>query len=370
MKSTTKTNQSVNMESQQATAARWISDIGLADPNYPQWELSSLDQLIAPNMWDDDDLHRTFSSESQTLDPTASITSNTRSTGSSDAGDAGDRPKKLSKSGSWDSFHGGQKTSILPPTASSPSILSFGNPNSPGGNEEIYKNLVMAAINPEEGGKGSSLSKSGYEASQGKKKVSAAVAMRPSHNQDHILAERKRREKLSQRFIALSAIVPDLKKMDKASVLGDAINYLKRLQEKVKVLEDQALKTTVESAVLTKKSQLSAAADDSDINSSDGSTDSGASTGGGQYLPEIEAKLSDKTVLIKIHCEGRKGTLLRALSEIEKLNLSLVSISALPFAAASLDITVTAQIEEGFSMTVKDLVRKLSSAFRLFKHVN
>lgn len=34
-----------------------------------------------------------------------------------------------------------------------------------------------------------------------------------SHTQDHILAERKRREKLSQRFIALSAIVPGLKKV-------------------------------------------------------------------------------------------------------------------------------------------------------------
>lgn len=31
--------------------------------------------------------------------------------------------------------------------------------------------------------------------------------------QDHILAERKRREKLSQRFIALSALVPGLKKV-------------------------------------------------------------------------------------------------------------------------------------------------------------
>lgn len=33
------------------------------------------------------------------------------------------------------------------------------------------------------------------------------------HTQDHIMAERKRREKLSQRFIALSAIVPGLKKV-------------------------------------------------------------------------------------------------------------------------------------------------------------
>lgn len=38
------------------------------------------------------------------------------------------------------------------------------------------------------------------------------VSRTPSSAQDHILAERKRREKLSQRFIALSAIVPGLKR--------------------------------------------------------------------------------------------------------------------------------------------------------------
>jgi hypothetical protein len=31
--------------------------------------------------------------------------------------------------------------------------------------------------------------------------------------QDHIIAERKRREKISQQFIALSALIPDLKKV-------------------------------------------------------------------------------------------------------------------------------------------------------------
>ncbi|CAM8889722.1 unnamed protein product [Rhodiola kirilowii] len=48
---------------------------------------------------------------------------------------------------------------------------------------------------------------------------------------DHVVAERKRREKLNQRFIALSALVPNLKKMDKASVLAGAVRYLKELQE-------------------------------------------------------------------------------------------------------------------------------------------
>lgn len=49
------------------------------------------------------------------------------------------------------------------------------------------------------------------KANQGAKRISTNTKL--SQTKDHILAERKRREKLSQRFIALSAIVPGLKKV-------------------------------------------------------------------------------------------------------------------------------------------------------------
>lgn len=45
------------------------------------------------------------------------------------------------------------------------------------------------------------------------KKAAASTTRNPTQAQDHVIAERKRREKLSQRFIALSAIVPGLKKV-------------------------------------------------------------------------------------------------------------------------------------------------------------
>ncbi|KAE9615359.1 putative transcription factor bHLH family [Lupinus albus] len=56
---------------------------------------------------------------------------------------------------------------------------------------------------------------------------------------NHVEAERQRREKLNQRFYALRAVVPNISKMDKASLLGDAIAYINELQAKLKIMESQ-----------------------------------------------------------------------------------------------------------------------------------
>ncbi|KAK1324656.1 Transcription factor MYC2 [Acorus calamus] len=54
---------------------------------------------------------------------------------------------------------------------------------------------------------------------------------------NHVEAERQRREKLNQRFYALRAVVPNVSKMDKASLLGDAVTYINELRARVQTLE-------------------------------------------------------------------------------------------------------------------------------------
>ncbi|XP_057491450.1 uncharacterized protein LOC130777197 [Actinidia eriantha] len=168
-------------------------------------------------------------------------------------------------------------------------------------------------------------------------KRSNAVTRTPSETQDRVIAERKRREKLSQRFIALSAIIPGLKKVNKASVLGDAIKYLKHLQEHVKLLEEQINKKSKESVVFVKSSQLSGGDDTSSCNENFDSRMK-------EVLPEIEARISEKNVLIRVHSEKQKGFAAKLLSEIEKNHLSVVNSSFLPFGQYAMDITVVAQV--------------------------
>ncbi|KAJ7952683.1 transcription factor bHLH18-like [Quillaja saponaria] len=204
-------------------------------------------------------------------------------------------------------------------------------------------------------------------------KKSKTTARSPTHAQDHIMAERMRREKLTQRFIALSALIPGLKKIDKASVLADAIKYVKQLQEHVKVLEDQksqSKKRSVESVLFVKKSQLSSPDQDDMVSSvvpestacSNTSSDDDGHGNSDESLPEVEARVSDKDVLIRIHCEKHKGIFMNVLKEIENLSLSVLNSSVLPFGSSILDITIIAQMDDGYSLTVKELANNLRQA--------
>ncbi|EEF43447.1 transcription factor MYC1 [Ricinus communis] len=67
---------------------------------------------------------------------------------------------------------------------------------------------------------------------------------------NHVEAERQRRERLNNRFYALRSVVPNVSKMDKASLLADAVTYIQELKAKV-----DELKTQVQ--LVSKKSKIS-----------------------------------------------------------------------------------------------------------------
>ncbi|KAH9605441.1 hypothetical protein KSS87_016014 [Heliosperma pusillum] len=183
-------------------------------------------------------------------------------------------------------------------------------------------------------------------------------------SKEHVLAERRRREKLGERFIALSAVIPGLKKMDKASVLGDAIRYVKQLQEQVNTLEEHVKKKSCESAVFVKKTWVIIDDDDDDDNEQclAQASSSGGSCDG--LYPEIEAKFSDKDVLIRVHCERKNGILEKLISQVVEFHLEVVNSSALAFGGSSLDVTIIAKMKDEFTLTAKDLVRHLHATLK------
>ncbi|KAI4327282.1 hypothetical protein L6164_019762 [Bauhinia variegata] len=188
--------------------------------------------------------------------------------------------------------------------------------------------------------------------SQGTKR-SLSSTRTSGHTQDHILAERKRREKLSQSFIVLAGLVPGLKKMDKLSVLGDAIKHVKELQERLTLLEGQTKKRTEESVAFVNKYPLY-------------SGDENLEGVSGKALPEVEARVSEKDVLLRIHCQKQKGLVVKILAELQNLRLFAVNSNVLPFGDSTLDITIIAQMDEDYSLTKKDLVKNVRVAILKF----
>ncbi|XP_010441529.1 PREDICTED: transcription factor bHLH28-like [Camelina sativa] len=66
---------------------------------------------------------------------------------------------------------------------------------------------------------------------------------KPMHGREkplnHVEAERMRREKLNHRFYALRAVVPNVSKMDKTSLLEDAVRYINELKSTAENAESE-----------------------------------------------------------------------------------------------------------------------------------
>lgn len=63
-----------------------------------------------------------------------------------------------------------------------------------------------------------------------------------------------------------------------------------------------------------------------------------------EELPQIEARVCDRDVLIRVHCENKQGVIEKVLCEISKLNLTINTTSVLTFGSSALDITIVAQV--------------------------
>ncbi|KAE9587997.1 hypothetical protein Lal_00002730 [Lupinus albus] len=260
--------------------------------------------------------------------------------------------KLMSKSSSTNSIashqHVPHKVFTASANATSPKsyVLSFDD-----------SNVVAAVEATRELGNGRKHQANNRDQSKGDNQTSVRKSRNSSETLDHIMAERKRRQELTERFIALSATIPGLKKIDKASILSEAITYVKQLQKRAKDLEEQRCckKIRVESVSFINKTNLYS--DEGSVSSAKTSSDDCNEQN--VAFPEVEARVLEKEVLIRIHCKNQNGSVLKILTHLRTLDLSTISNSALPFGNSFLDITIIAQMGEKYKLTVKELVKNL-----------
>nr|XP_004238949.2 transcription factor bHLH18 [Solanum lycopersicum] len=148
---------------------------------------------------------------------------------------------------------------------------------------------------------------------------------------EHLLAERKRRKRISKLFVSLASLIPGLNKMDKASILEGAATLIRQLGERAK--EDDHHQSTI--GMMTKNN----------------------------LLPEVEIKSLEKELLITIllYKNQQKRNIDEILSVIQRLHLTIKTTNFMPFGTTSMHITVIAQMNDEFCETTDFLAEKLRS---------
>ncbi|XVF52354.1 hypothetical protein PTKIN_Ptkin05aG0012000 [Pterospermum kingtungense] len=138
---------------------------------------------------------------------------------------------------------------------------------------------------------------------------------------NHVEAERQRREKLNQRFYALRAVVPNVSKMDKASLLGDAISYINELRMKLQNSDSE--KEELQKQVDEMRTEL--AGKDSRSAPPPPDQDLKMSNHLGNKLIEldIDVKIIGWDAMIRIQCNKKNHPAARLMAALKDLDLDV-----------------------------------------------
>ncbi|XP_011080947.1 transcription factor EGL1 isoform X1 [Sesamum indicum] len=186
-------------------------------------------------------------------------------------------------------------------------------------------------------------------------------------DRNHVLSERKRREKINERFTILGSLVPSGGKVDKVSILDHTIEYLRELERRVEELESYKEAAELGSSTQSKPLDAIERTSDNYGPSKNGSTKKPSmnkrkasemeKTGGetnrarlrDSSTDNLTVTIADKDVLIEMRCFWRECVLLEVMEAISKLHLDTQSAQS--------------SIDDGIlSMTLKAKCKGLKTA--------
>ncbi|CAN8299086.1 unnamed protein product [Cochlearia groenlandica] len=169
-----------------------------------------------------------------------------------------------------------------------------------------------------------------------KKNTFLKVEGKPSKN---LMAERRRRKRLNDRLSMLRSIVPKITKMDRTSILGDAIEYMKELLEKINKLQELG--------------------NNSHLNNNNNNLITNVSSLV-RNSPTFEVEQSKANTDIDINCCMKPGLIMSTISTLENLGLEIQQCVISSFNDFSLQASCLKVAEQrDFVVTSEDIKQAL-----------
>ncbi|CAI9780282.1 unnamed protein product [Fraxinus pennsylvanica] len=167
----------------------------------------------------------------------------------------------------------------------------------------------------------------------------------------NIVSERNRRKMLNERLYALRSVVPNITKMDKASIIRDAIQYIEKLEKEKRRIQLEI--SELESATSGNSTMFDFDQEATTFcpNPKRTRLDLGYDSKTSRSFPieVLELRVShvgEKTVVISLTCSNRAYTIVKLCEIFESLKLKIITTNITVFSQNLLKIVFVEADEE------------------------
>ncbi|MCD9561204.1 hypothetical protein HAX54_020204 [Datura stramonium] len=171
-----------------------------------------------------------------------------------------------------------------------------------------------------------------------RKTKSKKIEGQPSKN---LMAERRRRKRLNDRLSMLRSVVPKISKMDRTSILGDTIDYMKELLEKINNLQEE---------MEVGPNQLSLMSIFKDVKPNEMLV---------RNSPKFDVERRDVDTKVEICCAGKPGLLLSTVTTLEALGLEIQQCVISSFSDFAMQASCSEEMEQRGVVSSEDIKQAL-----------